>query len=74
MVPLIASIVFLGWGAWCIVAAFLKKKIQVQLFHGEEFLPKKILGKYFDFAMNLVYGTLSIIFGSIGLLHYFGKI
>ena len=71
---LLASIAFLAWGIWCFVAVLLKKKVQVQLFYSEEFLPKKLLGKYYDVTMNIVYGTLAVAFGVIGVLHYFKKL
>jgi len=73
MIYLLASVGFLAWGIWCFISIFRKKKIQVQVYSNDEFLPKKILGKYYDLAMNLVYGTIAIFFGVFGVLHYFKK-
>lgn len=64
MTDLIVGIVLLAWGIWCVIAAILNKKIQVQIFSNDEFLPKKILGKHYDRIMNIVYGFICIAFGS----------
>jgi len=65
MIYILSGIVLLFWGVWCVIAAILKRKIQIQLFYGEQFLPKKILGKHYDQAMNLFYGIICISFGLV---------
>jgi hypothetical protein len=63
MTNLIIGIIILAWGIWCIVAAILNKKIQFMASSDDEFLPKKILGKYYDTVMNIVLGCICISFG-----------
>lgn len=64
MYKLLTGIFFFGWGAWCIMAAIRGKKVQGFTFYSDEFLPKKILGKYYDVFMN---SLLGLIFTAAGL-------
>ncbi len=57
--------VFFGWGLWCFIAAFRKKKVQALILSSDEFLPRKILGPYFDVIMNVIIGTACILFAVI---------
>jgi hypothetical protein len=63
MFGLVCGIVLLAWGTWCIIAAFQKRKAQVFALPSDEFLPKKILGKYYDPVMNVLYGVICLAFG-----------
>ena len=45
------------------MAAFQKRKAQMFFLPSDEFLPKKILGKYYDPVMNVLYGIICLAFG-----------
>jgi hypothetical protein len=70
MHKLLGGIFLLAWGAWCILAAFRGKKVQGLVFYDDEFLPKKILGKYYDAFMNLLYGTIGTVSGYFLIADY----
>jgi len=62
---LLWGIVFFCWGLWSLIAAFKKKKVQALILPNDEFLPRKILGPYFDIVMNILIGTACVIMAII---------
>ena len=71
MYELISGLILFGYGVWSIIAIFKGKKIQWMVQYSEEFLPKKILGRYYDAVMNLIFGTISILGGLYLVVIYF---
>jgi len=63
MFSFVCGIAFLIWGAWCFIAVIQKREAQVFFLPGNEFLPKKILGKYYDALMNILIGIICLTFG-----------
>lgn len=63
MIKLIGGVLLLTWGLWCIIAAIQGKDVQAFMLPSDEFLPKKILGKYYAPVVNILTGTICIIFG-----------
>jgi uncharacterized membrane protein HdeD (DUF308 family) len=69
MIYILSGAVLLCWGIWCIIAAFQKRKAQGVIFYNDAFLPKTILGKYYDLVINLSTGIICLAFGLFLLCH-----
>jgi len=71
MYELICGLILLAWGIWSIIAIFKGRKVQWLIQYNEEFLPKQILGKYYDAVMNFLFGTISLVGGLYLIVAYF---
>ncbi|SHH93736.1 hypothetical protein SAMN04488109_6238 [Chryseolinea serpens] len=55
------------WSVYSFYCAIKNKPVTMQFTYSDSFIPKKILGKYFDRVMNIIFGIIFMFFG-IGLL------
>jgi len=60
---IIGSVGLIIWGILSLRAFFLNKKALIFISYNDEFLPKKVLGKYYDRTMNLVMGIIELLAG-----------
>jgi hypothetical protein len=71
MYKLLSGVFLLLWGLWCLIAIIRGKKVQGLIFSNDSFLPKKILGKYYDPFMNLLLAAIGITAGLFLIINYF---
>ncbi len=62
-IKFLSGLFLLIWGVWCFVAAIKKRKLQAMASPSDEFIPKRIFGRYYDVIMNILTGIVCIAFG-----------